>query len=143
MLSNIFRKRTDNSFLQLIRYSFSGGAAFLVDAALLYFFTEIAGLHYLVSTVIGFSFGLAITYFFSVLWVFDNRKYIYAKEKEFGLFAIIAIIGLALTFTFEWFFTNKVGLHYLISKIFTTFIVFLWNFFMKKLTLFPKNNNKN
>ncbi|MGC3976864.1 MAG: GtrA family protein [Paludibacteraceae bacterium] len=142
MLNKFLKERTGNIFIQLIRYFVSGGVAFLVDFSLLFILTEKAGLYYLLSTVISFSIGLLITYLLSIRWIFDNRKY-KDKRVELLIFILIGITGLLLTSLLMWLFTDKWQVYYLFSKFFTTIIVFLWNFIMKKLILFPKRSNRN
>ncbi len=142
MLNKYLNQPTGNILIQLLRYFVSGGVAFVVDFSLLYILTEFVGLHYRLSTVIAFTVGLLITYLFSILWVFDSRRFKNAK-LEITIFAFIGVVGLLLTSFFMWFFTDKFNVHYMLSKVFTTIIVFLWNFIMKKLTLFPKNGRKN
>ena len=39
-LKEIFINKTNNTFLQLFRYTFVGGAAFIVDFGLLYILTD-------------------------------------------------------------------------------------------------------
>lgn len=133
----LLKNPSGNLFVQLIRYFVSGGVAFVVDASLLYLLTEWLGFHYLLSTVISYSVGLVITYLFSILWVFDNRS-VENKVVEFSVFASIGVMGLGLTSLFMWLFTSKCGFHYIVSKIITTVIVFVWNFVAKKLLLFRK-----
>ena len=66
-IDKILKNPSGNLFVQLIRYFVSGGVAFVVDASLLYILTEWLGFHYLLSTVLSYSFGLVITYMFSML----------------------------------------------------------------------------
>lgn len=137
-LNKIFKAPTDNFFIQLFRYLFSGGIAFIADFGLLYLLTDIFHLHYLLSTIISFSVGLVITYLFSISWVFNERR-VKNRTYEFLIFAVIGGIGLLLTTLFMWFFTDYAHLHYLLSKIITTIIVFVWNFIAKKYILFSKS----
>ena len=137
-INKIFFDKTNNTLIQLFRYAFVGGIAFLADFGVLVFFKEVAGLHYLTSTTIGFIAGLIINYIISVLWVFSESKF-NNKKLEFLVFAVIGIIGLGLTNIFMWLFTGKLGIHYLVSKIITTLLVFLWNFFGRKYLLFYTN----
>ncbi len=132
-------KPTNKLFIQIIRYLISGGIAFCVDTGILYVLTEWFDLYYLLSSAISFSIGLIITYFLSIIWVFDFRS---KKDKrvEFLIFVIIGIVGLALTSLFMWIFTSKLDIYYLYSKIITTVIVFVWNFIAKKFILFNKPN---
>lgn len=136
-IQSIFKGKTNNPLVQLFRYTFVGGLAFLVDFGTLFSLTEFAHIHYLVSAGIAFVFGLTINYFLSVLWVFSHHA-MKSRLLEFLLFAIIGLIGLGLTELLLWIFTDILVIHYLLSKIITTIIVYFWNFFVRKLMLFNK-----
>ncbi len=138
---SLIKSPTGNMWGQIFRYLVSGGIAFCVDASLLYALTEWLGIYYLVSSAISFSVGLLITYLMSIFWVFDYRSK-EDKRVEFIIFLLIGIIGLCLTSLFMWIFTTKLSLYYLLSKIITTVIVFVWNFIAKKLLLFSRKNGK-
>jgi putative flippase GtrA len=122
--------------IQAFRYLISGGTAFLIDTGLLALLTELFGQeHLLLWTAIAFLTGLLVTYLFSILWVFDNRS-MKSRTAEVAIFVLIGVIGLGFTELLMWLFAQKAGLHYLLSKIITTVIVFIWNFVAKKLLLF-------
>ncbi len=140
-LNKIFKEPTDNLFIQIFRYLFSGGVAFIVDFSLLYILTDVCGVYYLLSTIISFIIGLIITYLFSISWVFNQRK-LNNRLFEILIFSIIGGIGLLLTTFFIWLFTDILHVHYLISKIVTTIIVFVWNFIAKKYILFTKKEKQ-
>jgi len=131
----LFIDQTDNTFVQLFRYTFVGGTAFIVDFGLLFVLTDLVNIHYLISAAISFLLGLATNYWLSIIWVF-NRRILTNKSLEFGIFAFIGIIGLGFNELFIWFFTEYVHFHYLLSKIVSTVFVFLWNFIVRKFILF-------
>lgn len=135
MISNLLKNKTDNTVVQLIRYTFVGGVAFVVDVGLLFLLTEYFNVYYLFSAGLAFLLGLTTNYILSVVWVFNKRR-LRKKWLEFGIFAVVGIIGLGLTELFIWFFTEHVQFHYLLSKIISTFFVYLWNFFARKYILF-------
>lgn len=132
---NLFFGKTDNTLLQLFRYTFVGGFAFVVDFGLLFVLTEYVGFHYLVSAAVAFVAGLLVNYALSKLWVFSRTSYS-NRLVEFLLFALVGIIGLGLTEVFMWCFTTLLGLYYILSKVITTAIVYLWNFFGRKYLIF-------
>jgi len=134
-IKNLFFKPTNNVFLQLIRYTFVGGVAFLVDYGLLYVLTEYGHLYYLFSATLSFLFGLVVNYLLSKVWVFQ-RSVIQKKWIEFLVFSLIGVIGLIFTIFFLKIFTDYCSIHYMISKIITTIIVFLWNFLARKYIIF-------
>lgn len=124
-------------FIQIIRYFISGGIAAVVDFGLLYLLTEFFGLYYLWSAVISFSVGLLITYLFSITWIFNQRR-ISNRWIELLIFSVIGVVGLLLTYLFMQYFTEVINLHYMLSKVLTTIIVFFWNFLTKRFVLFTK-----
>ena len=128
-------RKTDNTLIQLFRYTFVGGAAFLIDFASLFLLTEFAGLHYLHSAAIAFILGLIINYILSILWVFKSRV-VNKKIIEFIIFAIIGIVGLGLNELIIWFSTERINLYYLHSKLISTAIVYFWNFLSRKYILY-------
>lgn len=137
LFSNLFKEKTDNTFIQFFRYCFVGGLAFLVDYGLLYLLSDKFGLHYLLSASIAFIAGLVVNYLISTFWVFSESKY-QDKRKEFAIFAIIGVIGLGLTEGLMWLFTDLAGMHYMLSKLITAALVLLWNFIARKVILFTK-----
>jgi len=137
IVKSIFKGKTNSVLLQLFRYTLVGGFAFSVDIGTLFILTEYINIHYLLSAGIGFILGLITNYFLSVKWVFNSRA-VENRLLEFLLFSFIGIIGLVLNELFLWILTDIILLYYLISKIITTIIVYLWNFFARKFILFNK-----
>ena len=129
------RIKTNHLFVQLFRYFFVGGFAFIIDFCALFLLTEYLNLYYLLSAPLAFLLGLIINYLLSIKWVFDKRN-INKKSVEFVIFALVGIVGLLLNQVFIWFFTEIINLYYMLSKIISSGIVFLWNFSLRKYLLF-------
>ncbi|MGB4576958.1 MAG: GtrA family protein [Paludibacter sp.] len=139
IITKLLKDKSGNNYIQMVRYFFAGGIAFIADTSVLYLLTEFAGFNYLISSIIGFSTGLIITYLMSIGWIFDQKR-LKNKTFEFSVFVLIGVVGLALTSLFMWLFTSIWLLHYILSKIITTAIVFIWNFIAKKRILFTKKS---
>jgi|ERR1035437_6358962 putative flippase GtrA len=138
--NSVFKGKTDNTLLQLFRYTFVGGFAFLVDFGTLFILTEYFYIHYLISAGIAFILGLVINYILSVKWVFNSRA-LENRWLEFLLFSLIGLVGLGLNELFLWILTDILLIYYLLSKIITTFIVYFWNFFARKVMLFNRQKS--
>jgi len=138
-IRNLSRKlledNTDKTHIQMFRYLFVGGAAFIVDFLSLFILTDFFGIYYLISAAIAFILGLIVNYLLSISWVFNKRK-LKNRHLEFGMFVIIGIMGLGFNEVFIWFFTQDLQIYYLISKIFAAIIILFWNFFARKYILF-------
>ena len=133
--------KSQDTFFQLIRYGLVGGLAFVADYASLYAFTEWFGIQYLVSAALAFIIGLTVNYILSNLIVFTTHR-LNNRWLEFTIFAIIGVIGLGLNELIMFCACELIGLHYMVAKLISTALVFFWNFFARKLTLFYKNPNK-
>lgn len=139
MIEKIFIKKSDNIFIQAFRYIFAGLAGFILDFLILFVLTNYMHLYYLLSATISFISGVFLTYIISIYWVFQIKSS-RSRLGEFAIFILIGLVGLAMTIALIWFFTEKVHIYYLFSKILATLIVYFWNFFSRKHLLFKKNN---
>ena len=135
VMHTLFKDQTERTLVQMFRYTFVGGAAFLVDFGSLFVFTDFFGVYYLISAAIAFILGLITNYALSISWVFNKRTF-GNKKLEFGVFALIGIVGLGLNEILIWFLTEDLQLYYLISKIIAAILILFWNFFARKFTLF-------
>ena len=131
----LLKDQTDKTKIQMFRYLFVGGAAFIVDFLSLFVLTDFFGIYYLISAAIAFILGLVANYLLSISWVFNKRK-LNKRHIEFGVFALIGIVGLGLNEVFIWVFTQDLQIYYLISKILAAVIILFWNFFARKFILF-------
>ncbi|MFP4520964.1 MAG: GtrA family protein [Fibrobacterota bacterium] len=125
----------DKTIVQMFRYVFAGALAFITDFGLLVFFTEISGIHYLVSAALSFCVAVTVSYVMCTKWVFHKRR-LENVRAEFTVFFIIGAVGLFLNEAVLYFLTENASLHYMVSKIFSSLIVSSWNFFGKKYILY-------
>ncbi|MDR0748200.1 MAG: GtrA family protein [Tannerellaceae bacterium] len=138
-LKDILVNKSGNLFVQLLRYTFVGGLAFIVDVGLLFILTEYAAFYYLVSATCSFIAGLLVNYYISTIWVFGSSPY--KKGIEFVLFALVGLIGLGLNDLLIWVFTEKCGIYYMLSKLLTAVLVYMWNFLGRRYLIFNKEND--
>ena len=128
----------DNSTLvQMARYLVVAMIAFAVDFGALFVFTHYAGIHYLISNALGFVLGVVTNYGLSVRWVFSHRA-VADWRAEATIFTVIGLAGLGFNEVIIWFVTEVLGVHYLVSKLISTGMVFFFNFFLRKFFLFNK-----
>ncbi|MGE4443313.1 MAG: GtrA family protein [Desulfomicrobium sp.] len=120
---------------EFFKYGVVGLLAFVLDFSILFIFTEFLGVNYLLAAALGFISGLLLNYVLSLVWVFKKKCYD-SRWKEFSIFALIGVGGLVLNELIIWLFTEEFGLHYTVSKIISTIVVFLYNFGLRKFILF-------
>lgn len=135
MINKLLKGPTQNVFIQLFRYIFVGGTAFVVDFGLLWGLTEYCKLHYLLAAALSFVAGLIVNYTLSIRWVFCEYL-LNSRVVEFLGFAVIGLVGLGLNEAIIWVATEWLHCHYIISKIISAAVVFFWNFMARKYLLF-------
>lgn len=128
----MFINKTENTFIQFFRYIFVGGIAAIVNIGMLYVFTDIFKIYYIISNVLSFTLGLIANYLLSKKFVFQKDTTI-SKKKEFIIYGLIGVLGLGFDTLFVWLFTNFGKIYYLLSKIISTILVFIWNFVARKV----------
>ena len=138
LIDRLFRQPTDNIFIQMFRYIFVGGTAFAVDFFFLYFFSDICHIHYLISGILSFVISVMVNYWMSTRWVF-NQDSSENRLLEFNMFLVISTIGLVFTEILLWFFTDILGMYYLISKIIAAVIVLFWNFLARRVMFYGRD----
>ena len=131
-INKIFLKDTDNGIIQFIRYFFVGGIAAVVNIGVLYLLVDIFCINYIVANVISFICGLFVNYILSKKFVFTNDNSM-NKIFEIFMYMIIGVLGLLFDTFMLWIFTSKLDIYYMISKIISTMLTFIWNFIARKI----------
>lgn len=108
-MPNLFEKR------KIFGYATAGGFSVSLDLVLLYFFTEIVGLYYILSAIIAFTCGTTASYAINRNLAFKGTKRnVYEGFAYFVCFHIIALIIIVSLLTF---FVEFLNINYLISRI--------------------------
>ncbi len=123
---------------QIMKFGVVGVIAFLIDYGVLFVLTEFVHIHYLLSAMIAFTVSVIFNYIASMRFVFSGRQDL-SKRKEFLIFIVLSVIGLGINELFMWILVERVHLFYMISKIFVTAIVMVWNFVTRKIFLEEKS----
>ena len=123
---------------QFVRYLVTGGFAFVVDFLLYAFCRYELNWHYLVAKLVGLVAGLVINYVMSVAWVFSECKRVLEDRKtvEFGVFAIVGIIGVGINELLMLLMVGMLDANEMKSKIVAAILVLVWNFGARKMVLF-------
>jgi len=131
----LFKRKTDNIYLQMFRYCFVGGISFLIDFFIYIGLIEIFNVNYLISAAIAFAISVLANYYLSTSWVF-NQSNIENRVIEFNLFILISIMGLVFTEILLFIFIDWLSIGYIISKIIASLLVMLWNFSARRVMFY-------
>ena len=96
----IYRKK------QYVKFIISGGTAAITDLVLLYIFTDILGLWYLISAAAAFIVAFFVSFFLQKFWTFrdNSRDRIF---KQLGQYLTVGIVNLCI---------NTMGMYVVVDK---------------------------
>ena len=102
-----------------------------VDFLFYIFFTEIVGLWYVVSNIIGATMGAITNFLMGRYWVFTSTEQ--KIEKQAGKYILVSLGSLILNTIGVYLFTDFFGVYYVWSKVIVSvFIGVTYNFFLQK-----------
>ena len=132
---------------QILKFGIVGFFCFLIDYGITVVFTNVFGVHYLISKFLGFVVSAIVNYILSIKFVFTNKKEM-DKKKEFSVFIILSAFGLLIneivmfvcmdlifpaSTLLQKYITRELMVS--VSSIVATGIVMIYNFISRKLFL--------
>jgi len=129
-----------NYFSKAVKFLIAGGLGMLVSLVVLFLFTDVLNIWYLISSIISFIFGVVVNFTLQKYWVFQDSAggHIPTQAAMFGTLGVLNLIG--NTFLL-YFFTDILHFWYIYSQVFTTFILALFNFLLYQTFIFRKKND--
>jgi len=122
-----------NRLKEMFRFAFTGGVCFVVEFLCLTLLVELVHIPVLIATAIAFLISVAVNYALCVKWVFSGAKDGGAAVRT--AFLITSGMGFGLNELLMWLFTGVMNIHYMISKVVSTLLVMIWNYFTKRYVL--------
>ncbi|MHB8165183.1 MAG: GtrA family protein [Sulfuricella sp.] len=114
---------------QFTRFTGVGFASATGHYGLLIGLVQLAGISPVAASAAGALLGAAINYSLNYRFTFNSSK----RHRESALkFLTVAGVGLALNTLFMWVGVALLGIHYMVSQVFTTGLVLLWSFFANR-----------
>ncbi|MCO6045955.1 GtrA family protein [Aeoliella sp. ICT_H6.2] len=135
----LLQQPSDSVAVQAFRFTLVGLVAFAIDYSLLMVAVLSWQWNYLASAAIAYTTGLTVNYLLCVRWVFAQRRFQNA-QREFALFFVIGIAGLALTELILWVGKELLGQDIALAKLAALVAVAIWNFSLRKIVLFSKGS---
>ena len=118
-------------FQQLMKFGVVGVIAFVIDYGLMVVLTELFGVEYLLSATISFTVSVVFNYLASMRYVFTHKEGL-SRRREFTIFVVLSVVGLGINDLLMFLGTSLAGISYLITKIFATAVVMVYNFVTRK-----------
>ena len=120
---------------EIVKFIISGGTAALVNFSLLYFFTDILGIWYLLSSVLSFVFSFFVSFYLQKFWTFGDKNK-EALYKQMVIYLLIAFLNLTINTVSMYVLVDFFKVWYMLAQFFITAIIALWNFIVYKFFIF-------
>lgn len=124
---------TQGSLNQLAKFLTIGFLSFGTEFAILFVLTEYAKLWYIISNSAAFLISFWLNFYLNRQWSFKSSGRL---NKQLTLYSMLFCINLLISSILMYTFTNVLGLNYLVSKVFVTGTIFLWNFVIYKKVIY-------
>ncbi len=131
-----------------VKYIISGCLAGGTDLILLFVFTDIFGIWYLLSAVLAFILAFFVSFFLQKFWTFRDNN----REKMFGQmksYFIVCVINLGVNTVGMYILVDKFKVMYILAQIImsgliaiSSFIIYRFFIFKKQKLILPNGENK-
>jgi len=121
---------------RVLKFVLTGLLGVLVNLGVLYALTEYAGLYYIVSAVIAIEIAILHNFLWNNYWTWRYRKKEQGFVKRLLSFNTVALAGMVINIAALWFFTEIIGLWYLLSQAIGIAIGALLNYFWNDMWTF-------
>ncbi len=136
LAKEIFDKQPTHRYqIQFLRSLGVSFTAFVADFTTLVVLAQVVHLHYLLAATIGFMVGGLLNFYFSAKWVFAHRQFD-SWQLELTVFFLIMLVGLGLNLLILHLAVERLGMDYRVAKLWSTLLIFGWNFSMRKKLLY-------
>lgn len=129
-------------FEQIVKFGIVGAIAFVIDFAVLFILVEYFSMDSIAAATISFIVSVIFNYLASMKYVFVGRTD-QSKKMQFIIFVVLSAIGLLINDGIMHL-ANLIlagiipDFYYMISKVFATGVVMVWNFISRKIFLEQK-----
>lgn len=139
-----------NLMMQIIKFGVVGVLCFFIDFFTFKICSTLLGIHYTIASAIGFTVSVIVNYILSMKFVFVGKEDM-DRKKEFIIFVVLSLIGLALNTLIIYVCVDGIYMHMpvlqgwfdagfaeTLGKIGATGIVMVYNFVTRKIFLEKK-----
>lgn len=122
-------------YQQVLRFLVTGGIAFSVNISVFFLSTDIAHVHYLLSTVFAFLASFMISFLMQKFWTFQDHS----REEwhvQFSLYLALQLTNLVLNEGLLYAFVEYLGIRPVFSQAIIALGLAVTSFFVSKVYIF-------
>lgn len=120
-----------------LKYLVAGSTAAVVDVGLLYVFTDLLHIWYIISAVIAFVFAFCVSFTLQKFWTFRDGS-VSDIHVQLGKYLVAAILNLILNTALMYLFVDVFHVWYIFSQIIIGLTIAVGSFFVYKKFIFKQ-----
>lgn len=127
--------------IRIVRYIVSGGTAAAVDLGLLFIFTELMRLHYLLSSTLAFLVAFVVSFSLQKLWTFEDAgtERVHAQA---AVYFVITGTNVLVNLGLMYILVDLVHLWYLLAQIITGAFIACYSFLLYRAFVFNRSHKE-
>lgn len=139
-----FSQKIGFDLVRFIKFGIVGGSGIVVNMGGLWFFTEVVGIYYLISSVLAIALAMISNFIWNDLWTWRDRgepgvkAYLTRMAKFMVVSSIAAYIG---NLGVLWILTHYFHVYYLISNLIGIAVGTILNYSVNNLWTFKSNSD--
>ncbi|MBA4319640.1 MAG: hypothetical protein C0412_14665 [Flavobacterium sp.] len=125
------------NYKQIIKFLIAGGMAAFVNLSLLYFFTDILDIWYLISTSMAFIVAFFVSFFLQKFWTFrDNDKQ--TIHKQIVAYLFISLFNLCVNAIAMYIAVDGFKIWYMLAQFIISGLIAFESYSVYKILIFNK-----
>lgn len=129
-------KQIIKKYNKFIKFCFVGASGVVINLGLLYILTEFASWYYLVSSAFAIEVSIISNFLLNNWWTWKKKKKGFISR--FFKFNLVSLIALVMNMSILFFFTEIIGLWYILSNLIGIAIATIVNFSLNDRWTFKK-----
>ena len=121
--------------MKIVRYFFVGGISAIIDISLFAIFAGYFKFPWAIVSLISFIIATLANYFLSIKFVFKSGLRFKKNHEILGIF-VLSGLALILNQMILYLLIEKISINLVISKCITMGMLFLWNYYGRKIFIF-------
>lgn len=135
MSKNISALFSKELFIKFIKFAIVGAIGTFLNLAILFLFTDIFNVYYLISEIFAFYISVLNNYFLNKVWTF-KEKLRNKVVKKYAKYFLINVIALLVNLSILYILVEFFYIWYIIAECFAIISAFLINFLGNILWIF-------
>lgn len=126
-------------YKQIIKFLIAGGLVNLLGIFLLYVFTNVLGIWYLISSSLAITISFSVSFILQKFWTFEDKtRQFNLLARQLFLYGLVFVVDFIVNALLMYGLVGRLGLWYLLAQLITSGLIAIANFVIYKFFIFNR-----